>query len=479
MRQTEGTAKIPSIVRGRGTLAKAGVERDVVFSLTRDKYAHADPWQLEAVSIDPQGSIQDVVGAGALNEAVVLRGTVNRGFRRVFIPKVPWWRAEGEVLRSDVWGFEMDDGELDFVPKQWRATVHITRNPLALHEAARVRDPRGYCEEAAPRTEPVSWQSELGSVEFSSWLAFEDVQVGDASAGIEIPYPSVRFVIPYQDGMPHDAVLDRIETWLASFLRFVGFLGRIRTMWTKIGLLAHESEPSGWYEAKRYRMAGDRTRSEEFYPLLAPRKFVDAIADGLYTRFVQHPARRQIETCIDILTTSREKAVRFGFHKFISAFMAFEIIVGAYQEVVGHSSTLRGAERKRFLRFVRSAIREFSSVEGLSPEIVDTLVRKVPDLVRPSFADRAMVCLHGLNIRTEDLFLPDTNIEEAIRDIANRRNALVHAGREVSIKDAYADEWRLRLLTERIVYSWIGGKKEWLSPHEGRENRWLAEPLPA
>src|SRR5690606_19764071 len=133
-------------------------------------------------------------------------------------------------------------------------------------------------------------------------------------------------------------------------------------------LLAHEAEPRGWYEAKRYRMAGDRTPAENFYPLLAPHKFVDAVTNGLYTRFAQHPARRQIETCIDILTTSREKAVRFGFHKFISAFMAFEIIVGAYQDV-SHGATLSGGEKKRLIKAVRSAIREFGAAERLQPQI--------------------------------------------------------------------------------------------------------------
>jgi hypothetical protein len=468
------TAAVPSSVRGKGILECCGTTTEVSYNLVRDKYDHASPWRLEAIARS-HDELSKVFGAGSVDEPISLRGSVGLGGTTIHIPRVPLPRAENEVLEADVWRFELEEGERETSPAQWSVSVYLTPNPLAPAETSIIRDPRGFHEEHGERTPPIRWETEAATINYSRRLAFENVRVGETVAQLHVPYSSLRFAFHGGGGSHAAEALDQAESYASSLLRLLGYLARRRTMWTKMVAFPTEPEKGSWFRSKRYQMAGDRSTEEHISAFLSPNRFAVAVADGLVERFMLHQFRDTIEGCIDVLHASRENTVNFGFHKFISAFTAFEMITTAYSGAVGLGDQLRSGVQKRLLRHVRRAVDDFAVAERLAEGVAHSVKERAPELCRPSFAERAGSALTSAGIMVEDLFPAGTDTAMQLRRIAKLRNALVHSGRDVPISRAYPDGARLNLLTERLIYAWIGGKQEWVSSQERRDNAWLQE----
>jgi hypothetical protein len=212
------------------------------------------------------------------------------------------------------------------------------------------------------------------------------------------------------------------------------------------------------------------------HPLVSPDKFADAAADGLFERLHGDPSQDALIKAMDLLAVSREESVSFGTHRFTSAFTAFETSVDAYAVEHGLRGTGSNEQRSRFIEAVRKAIREFARHEPADEVGFNATLQKVPDLLRPGFVALAVKVLTGLGVDTGDILPPGVSIKKELSGIGKRRGGLVHVGNEPPIGQAFADEARLNLLTERVIYSWLGGKPEWLHPIIPHDNKWLTRP---
>ena len=234
-----------------------------------------------------------------------------------------------------------------------------------------------------------------------------------------------------------------------------------------------------WIDWFRYTMySGRRTvhhvRSTAREPESGFRSYDRMIVEPPMLReFLQTALPRYREARDDlhlpILTHVGTKDVRYADAQFLSQFSALEALSALNARRDGADRILGKADARR----VRHAFRDALATLDLTPEAVDAIERKVPELNRHSFATVLDRLLRDLELDLADLYP-----EGARQTLVDTRNKLVHGDGALADTDEFFREaTRLSGLLDRVLLRTLGWTDLSSAPSK-HDLDWTRRPTP-
>jgi hypothetical protein len=161
-----------------------------------------------------------------------------------------------------------------------------------------------------------------------------------------------------------------------------------------------------------------------------------------------------------------------------AAFTAFETIVNGIGEVRGESHILDQSDFTELRKEVQVLIKEFAKKKGLDKDTRKRLYDKIGELQRPAITPRAVALVEEYGVEWHDLFrdaIPEPILTTELQKAYGRRSVLVHAGRVDDYGTLLANAASVHALAERLIYSLLGGQREWLHPvaYYYAQPRWI------
>jgi hypothetical protein len=165
-------------------------------------------------------------------------------------------------------------------------------------------------------------------------------------------------------------------------------------------------------------------------------------------------------------------------------FTALETLVSAIGELDRTSYILEDDDFDPFAKAMKKAIKDYGKSQSWSSELKALLYKKLGELQRAPIIPRVVALVNSRSIEWEDLWPEGMALEPALQGEFNVRNTLIHTGFIEDPWRAIAAKYRVHALTERLLYSIIGGDPNWRDPDAYRHCRplrhglsWPASPL--
>jgi hypothetical protein len=214
---------------------------------------------------------------------------------------------------------------------------------------------------------------------------------------------------------------------------------------------------------RRRRMARARIKIEELI-------HATALADGGLQKLVSALRSTKspdaVHRAISFLAGSYETDLEVAY---FMAFSAMETVLGS----CGEQDDLVIVADDKWNRLERS-LRETLAREGNALAMsVEHLLRRLPELKRPSLAQRMARICENFGAKSADLW-PDEGFADGFARAVATRNGLFHAAKDIANQSAHGDLVRIRTLTERLILKLLDWPEEklwvWRDDWLGRVN---------
>jgi hypothetical protein len=294
--------------------------------------------------------------------------------------------------------------------------------------------------------------------------------VGVDAALTQIQRYRIRLTFHPTSKVSLKTVLCALEPMLDDALELVSLLSHRRITWYSANAYFHarrdverpSSEPAvvrhsvvpRRASARRYEHLGQATAV--YYSALVRE---DVLKTGLFqtllTNLTQSAMKDPIRQSIRFLLASYEgyfPEARLG-----ALYSSLEGLVHARNQVEGRTWLLGSSRFKRLAAKIEEVIRE----HVVDADTANQMVRKLPELRRPSYADRLLELLRADQVAIENLWPSNLNAESELRGALDRRNILIHQGKVLDwgrFPDYYyfVDLKRLSMLVELWILKLLG-----------------------
>nr|AEO45963.1 hypothetical protein [uncultured bacterium] len=432
---------------------------DVFCEIKRVKYSHNSEIKFKARSrIADDRSLTHLIRSGNL----VLRGTLHRYFQ-VYAECVVLSAGddfiEGIVKCIDIGDFTFSDQ-----PERQTVLVRFTPCPIAEPEVTSLvrywtGEIRPYREEDGNRD--VNLDTDIGVASFSRHSVYEDAQVDNMVANVQVPVPTLSITVNEVDLTNNlHYLIERLTYFLGSLETLLSFLSRRQVRWVQIEVVTELGGEAGIKSARRLQTAYGSDLPPE--PLVVPARLETSDLGSLMSAFQESQYQEPVEHAVHYLNSHWRPGFIEG--KFGNAFIGFETLINGISSVDGSDTTLSQRMFKRLRGEIDRHIKRFAEENSISIECRKELYGKVGELQRRPIIPRALQLIELYAVPWRDLWPQGADLEVELRKAYSRRSKFMHTGKIDDYRAAIADAQRVHSLGERLIYNLVGAKRAWLHP---------------
>ncbi|HEX8275343.1 MAG TPA: hypothetical protein VF615_22105 [Longimicrobiaceae bacterium] len=452
-------------VQGTGELQWADFSLPVpTFSLHHRKFDSSGAWAFSGSIRRPDSATRAQLGrSGGICRLI---GRTDAG-RDIVIPelhlsKIEW--SDLGVVSAGAYQVYWGPDRLAFEPVKQDIVVHLSNNDIA-QPPFRLLETRWDGQvEGRFEQPPFAITSALGLVEFSKHYTFEKVDVVGMASTVQIARPVISIQLsPENCTRDVHHLFARVSDELGDLVQLISFLSRHRVSWYRMASMAWGANPHGpmrIVESEFSRTGGGSGREAYLERLVNPFALAPNGLDELLKNFQALAVKEALAHAIGhVIAAVRQGAIE---SQMVSAFTAVEAVVSAVGEQDGSAYAIRGNAFKLLQSRVRDLVRAFAAERQLDAVATNSILGKVPALQRRPIIPRLVEMIRRHSVTWKDLWPSGADLEEGLRAAYRRRNNLIHAG---ILQDGYmaaVDRHRMHALAERLIFSLLGGRDEWL-----------------
>ncbi len=435
------------------------VRRIKVFRLKYDSHSR---WTFELTAEDQ--SAHDPFGPVLRTHArpPSFLGTTDLG-EPLRIPSLDWEHAENDALVGTAQEVFVGPQKITFMPDRQVVVAELTPTELAVPEkhvwtsyTGEMREPEG----SKPRP-AMEIPSGLGKMRLVLHYRFETADVGAQRSLLRIPTPTIALQVGTNSlSQDHDSLITRFLGELELALRLVSYLSRRHVYWSRIKVSSYDENSRATLERVRGGIGDpiDVDRERQFVNPYRLGSNLANMVDGLRAS----PYKDALLLAMLYLVSAIN--ARFVETSLLEAFTAWETLTNGIGAADGEEWILDPPVFKELRARMKNVLSQFIADHTLPLTVSSAVASKMSELNRPSFAQRASNLLERENVGWQDLWKTSTSLIARVRELADRRNQFVHAGKIDNPTLTSIDARRAIVLVERLIYRLIAGDDQWLDP---------------
>lgn len=271
----------------------------------------------------------------------------------------------------------------------------------------------------------INWKNSHGEVRLIDNYEYTKSK-SDDDVLLRIKTNSLFFTFqPNKDIIMRELLLD-LPMLLLDDLNLLSFIGRKRIVCTEASIRLKSSDAKITTEVRYHTWPGFYNLPAEqgiMRSLIVPKFLQEGVFDTIFKNYSNCKFKNIIERTIPYLITSYED----GYQEthLINAYAALESMVNGIGKYFKKELILNNNEFRNISKKIRELIRgEFSD-----KQIVDDLLKKIPELKRRSFLDIFLFLLREQDVNSEYIWPPNIDEREEWQNILKRRHLLIHSGK--------------------------------------------------
>jgi hypothetical protein len=438
------------------------------FRLSRSKHDFRSPWEFEVfVSEESRDEFDRALHRRSFPKFV---GKTFTG-HSIEVPDLRWrsWAKASGALTGVVWEVVIDPDPIPAKPSRQIVTISLSPTTMALEEKPFLA--RWYTGEIKhderlspePAEKLLYWEGSRGRITLVCYYKYENTRVGESQCLVRIPVSMLQLRLEGDQTSPDPRSLaESMAKEMEGPLRLISFLSRSHVRWSAISVSSESKGADGRPDLHEMHMfrAGvlGEDKSNRDWGLANPYNMAPDGLNTLVTALQQSPYREVLLTAMVYLVTGHN--TRVAESSLVSSFTALETVTNGIGGVDGTDQMLAPGAFKRLRKDLESAIESHATGQGLTAEVVPSIVAKLGELNRPAIAPRVCALIERYNVEWKDLW-PDDPLEVGVRNMFKVRNAFVHAGYIDMKGRAYIATRRAHILGERLIWQILGGRREW------------------
>jgi hypothetical protein len=418
--------------------------------LERSRYDHHQPW---AMTAHPRPSdmskVEGLIDEERNSRQLRIEGKTEFGERFV-IHDTLLLGSHGRELRLRVDEIEYGVGELPSNPSEQYLSATLTPTNFAFEREVEQELSQQRRRVQGPLFE---WSCSLGDMVLERNYAHERVRLNTRLQSVTVPEVWLHGSVNQTklNRRPQE-LLERFQEELRWLLATLDLVDRRRTFWTDLRVYSRSHEDPAFEEsAGRWRTAHPTDPPEYLTPFILPLRQAPDFLNRLAGAFARFEHRERLATAIAFMSSAHGEG--YLEEHVMAAFAAFEAVVNGLPAIDDPDS-----EQIRVLQHeLRTALDAISTRTAVSPEVVDRVRLRLAQLPDVPIARKAASLVEKHRVTWRDLWPGSNDLAAELRKALRIRNALFHTGHLSTGFAARPESERILVLTERLLFSAIGG----------------------
>jgi len=367
----------------------------------------------------------------------------------VIIKNISGWNHQGNNANLFIGGFEYAISETPIEnPENIYVTVELTPSGILkkwgsreLHYDGSIKFKNGYPEQ-------IEWNLNIGKGTAFTRYTYEEHNVFDNKATIQIERPSLTFEISTDLNLSTSGIKDEVEKEARDFSLILSLCYRKLVSWYEINFIIIPKDRnlrtvSPLIRKKVYTQAYPDHEDE----LINHRDLIKGGLPTLVKNFRGSPQIESLRRSITFLASSQSNHTIEV--KYFLSIISLESFCDGLIELDQEKVKIPSGKWQKIEKILRNSIEPLSEQKEMV-NYIERIIKKLPELKGITTLDKILYSCKTLEIDANDLWQKD-GLEAGLNKALNMRNHLFHRAYYEDPYLLYANYVRIQVLTERLI----------------------------
>ena len=367
----------------------------------------------------------------------------------IVLKGISGWSLGDKKAKLNIYGYEYGFSKIPIQnPKHIYLNVELTPSGILrkwgsreLHYDGSIKVKRGYPED-------IEWACPIGKGKAFVRHTYEDHNVFDNKATLQIERPTLSFNIDISNKLSTHSIKESIENEIRDLCLILSLCYRKSVNWYEINFTLISDDKDKNYIQPFIRRKVYHKKYPDFEDeLINHGALIDGGLYALVCGFRNSPQIDSLRRSISFLSSSEsDNTIEV---KYFLCIISLESFCDGFIETSSKGIKIPPNKWEKIEKALRQSLDDFTkNADYLS--LIEKIKKKLPELKRVTTLDKIINCCRSLNVDTDDLWNRET-FEEGLSKSLEMRNHLFHRAFCDEPYELYSNLVRLQILTERLL----------------------------